>query len=1085
MSKEFKKPIIGSDVQLDITPELQKLIDDALQRETELRTGLRSRAYAKIIDLVSEGEIEGLVDGAKSIFLDETPVQNTDGSYNFQNFFVDSRTGTQAQTYVAGFELVENNISVQTEATFSSAVTRTITNTDIDAVRVVVSIPALYTTDYQGKIVGNEVEISIDLQSDGGGYNTVVSKVIRGKATNPYERSFRIDLTGDPPWDIRLTRVSVDSVAVENQNKTYFKSYTEIIDSKLTYPNSAIVALRVDAAQFQSIPRRAYDLKLLKIKVPTNYDPETRVYTGEWDGNFQVLWSDNPAWAYYDLLTNERYGLGGFIDETQVDKWALYEIARYCDELVDDGFGGFEPRMTCNIYFQTREEAYKVLNDMTTIFRGMAYWTSGSVTAVQDAPKDAEYLFTNSNVVDGMFSYSGASSKAKHTVALVAWNDPEDFYRQKIEYVEDQEAIATYGIITTEVTAVGCTSRGQANRVGRWLLYTEQNESRVVSFKTGTEAAILRPGQIVQIADELVAGTKLGGRIAAATSSTITLDRDYAFDPSGGTLSVMLETGVVETKTITGILGRVVSISGTFSTTPTVAAIWMLSTASLEVQSFRIISVNENSNGIYDVTALAYDSNKYAAVENGLELEERNYTTLNTRPAAVTNLTATESLFEAAGSVRTKVSVSWDKVQDAVSYQLQYFKDNDNEVLLTPQYANEMEIFDVSPGTYTFSVVAFNSLGRRSIVSSITKELYGKLSAPTDVSGFSILPNISNNAVLTWDKATDLDVLIGGQVRIRWTPATSAEWKDSIDIIEALSGTATSAQVPLLEGSYLAKFVDSSGNESENAAVIYTTVPYGNALNAVHTETEHSAFAGTKTNCEVSVDYGGLVISGNDEIDDVPDIDLMDDIDFIGSLYDTATYEFANTVDLGAVYPSRIIANINVQTFDIDDLIDSRLENIDDWTDFEGTLISDVYAKLYMRTTEDDPSGSPTWTEWKPFFIGEYTARGFQFKLEIQTDNVNHNIAIQELSVVIDMPDRTESARNIASGAGTYNAVFTSPFWETPGIVISAYNMATGDYYAISSQTTDGFSIVFRNAGGSAVNRTFDYVAKGYGREII
>lgn len=1080
MSKDNKKLIQGSDIN---DPELLKQIQDELDRQTELRTNIRSIAFAKVIDLVSEGEIEGLVDGLKSVYLNETPVQNADGSYNFSNLVFESRNGTQAQTYIPGFELVENTISVQTEATFSTSVTRTITNPDIDAVRVIVQIPALYAQS-GGEIVGNEVEIKIDLQSNGGGFNTIVNKIIRGKATNPYERSFRIDLTGNPPWDIRLVRVSQDSVSLENQNKTYFKSYTEVIDSKLTYPNSALMALKFDAAQFQNIPKRSYDVKLLKIKVPSNYDPETRVYTGVWDGTFQTLWSDNPAWCYYDLLTNDRYGLGFFIDETQVDKWALYEIAQYCDELVDDGFGGFEPRFTCNLYLQTQEEAYKVLNDMTTVFRGMSYWSSGAITAVQDAPQDAEFLFTNSNVIDGIFNYSGASAKAKHTVALVAWNDPDDFYRQKIEYVEDQDAVAEFGIITTEVTAMGCTSRGQAHRVGKWLLYTEQNESKLLNFKTGSEGAGLRPGMIIQVADELVAGAKIGGRIVSATTTSVVIDRDYELSPTGATISVVLANGTVETKSVVAVSGRTVSISGAFTTAPASPSIWMISNPTTEVQTFRVLSAVENK-GIYEVTALYHDANKYDAIENNISLPERDYTVLNPINAAPTGLTVTESLFESLGIVRTKMTISWDQMPQVISYQVKYYKDNDNEVVLPITSSNEVEVFDIVPGFYRVAVVSINYVGRRSAPAEISKELYGKLSPPGNVEGFSILPSGSNLATLTWDQSIDLDVLIGGLVRLRWSPETNPEWKDAVDIIDALPGTTTNAQVPLLQGTYLAKFVDSSGNESTLASEISTTVPYGNALNAVHTETEDADFLGAKTNCEVSGAYGGLIISGSETIDDVVDFDLLDDLDFLGALESSATYEFENTVDLGAVYPCRVIASINVETFDIDDLIDSKLTLIDSWGDIDGADITDVYATLYMRTTEDNPGGSPTWTEWKPFFIGEYSARGFQFKLELATDNLNHNIVIKNLSVTIDMPDRTEAERNIVSGAGTYNVTFPYAFWDVPGIVVTAYNMQTGDYHEISSQSESGFSIIFKNSGGTAVSRTFDYVAKGYGRELV
>lgn len=1060
-------------------------IIDELNDSFDTNSKLRSKAYAKIVDLVCEGEIEGLVDGLKSVYLNETPVENSDGSLNFENLHIETREGTNAQSYIEGYDSVENTVTVGAEVTNALPLVRRITNTGVNAVKVIIQIPALYEQTTTG-LNGNSVKFKIEIQANGGGYTTLIEKTITGKTANSYERMFRINLTGDAPWDIRVTKVSDDVFALDLQNNLYFKSYTEVIDSKLRYPNSALIAMKINAAQFQNIPSRAYDLKLLKIKIPSNYNPITKVYTGVWDGLFKTdkEWSDNPAWVYYDILTNSRYGLGEFVDATQIDKWALYEIAQYCDEEVDDGFGGFESRFTCNLYLQSQEEAYKVLNDLTTVFRGLSYWSSGGVTLIQDAPKDAEYLFTNANVVDGIFNYQGAVSKAKHTVALVAYNDADDFYKQKIEYVEDVVAVAEYGIISTEVFAIGCTSRGQAHRLGKWILYTEQNESKILNFKAGSEGALLRPGMIIQVADELVAGDRLGGRIAAATASSVTLDGDYDLPTTSGTISVVLPSGVVETKDIVLKSGRVVTIAGTFSETPTNPSVWMISTPTLEVQTFRVLTVAESKEGIYEVTSMAHDSRKFDAIEQDIVLEPRDYTNLNPIPVTPSNLSVVESLFEFAGQVKTRATFSWDEGADGVTYEVTYSRRNDNELITTQILSPSYDLIDTAPGIYDFAVVAINVLGKRSAKATYSKELYGKTSPPVDVSGFSILPNISNVAVLTWDRATDLDVLIGGQVRIRWTPMANPEWNDAIDIIEALAGTSTSANVPLLEGSYMAKFIDSSGNESVNTAEIYTTVPYGNAINAVHTETEDPAFAGVKVGCEYSASYGGLILSGTGLIDDVVDWDLLDDIDFLGALYEEATYNFQNTVDLGAVYPSRITAYLNVEAFDVDDFIDSRVEPIDAWLDFDGNAITDVYAKLYMRTTEDDPGGSPTWTDWKPFFIGEYTARGYEFYLHMSTDNLSHNIVIKDLEITIDMPDRTESQRNLVSGPGAYSATYPYPFWETPSIVITAYNMGTGDYFEVGSQTEAGFSVTFRNSGGTAVSRTFDYVAKGYGREI-
>ena len=706
---------------------------------------LRSISYAQVLDLVSEGEIEGLANGLKSVYFNNTPLQNDNGTYNFTDTTVTLVNGTQSQSHIAGFSAVENEniVGVQVEKS-GSGIVRQITNSDVDAVRVRISVPVLTSQNISnGDISGTTVQYAIDIQSNGGGYipqilgsawdqakvtiasstlaqsntavyqlqiqvknpypattytvqyknqssgtwltagistvdsqitetvNTydseygyqtydvqVLSKIhtmpvqtsgnwemritginlsiigydeynqpiyatppeiisananfgtpyatISGKTTSKYERSHRIQLTGSAPWDVRVRRLTNDSTASSLQNKTYFEAYTEIIDGKFRYPNSAIVGVRIDSSQFNSIPTRAYDLKLLKVKVPSNYNPITRAYTGIWDGTFKVSWTDNPAWCFYDLITNTRYGLGEFIDPTQVDKWALYSIGQYCDQLVDDGDGGTEPRYTCNIYLQNRDEAYTVINSMASIFRGMPYWSSGSLTLGYDAPADPEYQFTNSNVVDGTFNYSGSSLKARHTVALVTWNDPEDNFRQKVEYVEDAESIARYGIIQTEVIAVGCTSRGQANRVGRWILFTEKSETEMVTFKTGVEGNTLRPSQIIQVADKLRAGLRRGGRVTSATTTSITIDDADIQNQSGvigGSISVILPDGTLETKNISYVSGQVITCNSGFSDAPQKNAIWVIETSGVQIQLFRIIAVTEEEGG-FSVSAL-------------------------------------------------------------------------------------------------------------------------------------------------------------------------------------------------------------------------------------------------------------------------------------------------------------------------------------------------------------------------------------------------------------------------------------------------------------------------------------------------
>lgn len=1052
---------------------------------SESADSLQSRSRAKVIDLVSEGEIEGLVDGLKSIYLDETPLQAADGSYNFKGVSVDTRNGTQSQEYLMGFSATESETQVGVEVK-ETPIVRTITNELIDAVRVRISMPQMtYQDPSTGDLTGTEVSYKIELQSGGAGYVEVLTDTVIGKSVSKYERSYRVDLTGPGPWDIRVTRLTAVPTSVTTQNRTIWESYTEIVDGKLRYPNSAVVAIDIDASQFTSIPTRGYDMKLLRIRVPSNYNPTTRAYSGAWDGTFQIAWSDNPAWVFYDLMTSARYGLGSFIPEEQVDKWALYTIAKYCDELVPDGEGGFEPRFTCNAYLQTRAEAFKVLQDLASVFRGMVYWANGTITVTQDSPTDPVYLFTQANVVDGLFTYSGSSSKTRHTVAQVTWNDPEDFYRQKVEYVEDAEGVAKFGLIEAQVTAFGCTSRGQAARVGKWLLYSEQYQTEVVSFKAGLEGSGLRPGEVIKIADPVRSGLRLGGRIKSVSSVNVEIDQPLTIDPATHTFSALLPTGVVEERSIVTALGTSVVLSSTFSQDPQPGSVWLVSSTDVEAQLFKVIGIREAAGGVYEINAIAHDPSKFDYIEEDLKLEPRSISALSEVPDKPKGLAITETLYAVNADVRVKVTVSWNAVVGASSYVVQYQRDNANIQTMPATQSNDVEILNAEPGTYTVSVYAVNPLGVRSTATTGSKKIIGKALPPGDVEGFSLMP-LSGYAFLSWEKSTDLDVLVGGSVRIRHTPELVApEWKNSVDITRALAGSATRAQVPLIAGTYLAKFVDSSGNASVNAAAIVTSVPEHYSINVVETVTESPGFAGARDKMEFFADLGGLGIAAKYTIDEVlEDIDDVGSFDFAGGVAEVATYDFENPVDLGEVFSSRVTAAIEAIAIDSADTIDIRTDLADDWADLDGSFIDDVNVELQMQTTEDDPaSPSAEWTEWKRFVVGEYKARAFKFRLYATSAGNSHTMVVTSLGVTIDMPDRTENLRGLISGAGLYSVSFGAPFHETPAVGVSASDMNSGDYFVITNKTRFGFDITFKNSSGVAVSRTFDVLAKGYGRQ--
>ncbi|WP_110636210.1 TipJ family phage tail tip protein [Salinicola salarius] len=681
---------------------------------------LRSNSVARIIDLLGEGPIEGLVDGAKSIFFDETPLQADDGSWNFNGVNYDTRAGLPDQDHVAGFPSVENETEVSAQVTQDTPLVRTINDADTDAVRVTVQIPALTEQDKKtGDLHGSSVQIAIDVRPSGGSWSTRKTDTIKGKTTSPYQRAYRVELEGTAPWDIRVRRLSADNdddSAIRNE--TYWSSYTAIVDGKFIYPDSALIALEVDAQQFgNSIPSRAYHVRGRLVSVPDNYDPTTRRYSGIWSGAFQQAWTDNPAWIYYDLATNVRFGA----QLKNVDKWALYEIGRYCDELVPNGYGDDEPRFTINTVISSREDAYKVLTTLAAAFRGMMYWGTGTVTVVQDSPAaEGGRIFSQADTEDGEFRYSGSSLKSRHTVALVTWNDPADNYRQSIEVVEDPAGIQQYGWRQTDVTAFGCTSRGQARRVGLWLLYTEREETQTVEFTLGLEHADIRPGEVVKISDRYKAGARLAGRLTNVGTQMVTLDkRPDVASGSGWQLSVQMPNGSIETRDVAGFDGDKATLVAALSTTPMPYAMWMLASANIQPRQFRVVGVKEDSDDLtYTVTALEHNPNKFALIEQGLVLPEAPTSLIPTgRLSPPLDISVESFTYLGGGAQHQGLLISWVKSSDPRTqyYIVNVLPPGENvwqDVGSTDQ--TSLEYRNAPSGEYQIRVRAVDGAGRLS-----------------------------------------------------------------------------------------------------------------------------------------------------------------------------------------------------------------------------------------------------------------------------------------------------------------------------------------------------------------------------------
>lgn len=1046
---------------------------------------LRSRAFARIIDLISEGEIEGLVTGdLKSVYLDRTRVQNTDGSYNFTGITAAFRNGTQNQSHIPGFESVESEESVGVQITADNPVVHTVSDTSVDACRVTIGIPQLTNQNpNNGDISGTSVQIAIDVQPDGGSYTQVISDTIQGKTTTRYQRSYRVALAGTGPWNVRVRRITKDSNSIYLQNTTWWDTFTEIKNAKLAYPNSAIVAAVIDAKQFSNIPTRGYDTKLLRTQIPSNAsvnEDGSLSYSGSWDGTFQVAWHANPAWVFYDMVTTERYGLGQYIDATLIDKWTLYTIGRYCDEQVSNGFGGFEPRFTCNIYFQTQAPAFKVLQDLASVFRGMIYWSSGLIVPTQDSPAEPVALYTKANVIGGKFTRSGTSLDTRHSVALVTWNDPADFYTQKVEYVEDAAAIDRYGIKQTQVVAVGCTSRGQAHRVGKWLLYSEANDTDLISFRCGIDSLYVRPGQIMAIQDADRAGARLSGRLVSATTTSVTIDR--AFTPASGanySLMVMMPDGTVGTANISNIDGTTLTLASALSDTPVAGAVWMVKSNIIDVEKFRVIGITDLGGGEFEISGLEYNALKYAAVEENLILTPVPTSLLNTPPDAPTGIQVSENLYERTGGVAVMVSVAWVPPDRAVSYIFSYQRENGNIVTYDNVVTPLFEIEDAIEGQYVFNIIAVGPTGKRGSPATKTYNVIGKTTKPGDVQNFTLVSIGDGVAHLSLTKSVDLDVLIGGFLRVRWSPSTSgAEWTESVDIGPSLPGVTTNFPVPHVSGTFLAKFVDSSGNQSENAAVIVTSTAILLNSEQITSITESPDFDGTRTNTTYDEDLEGLVLSGSALIDDIEDdVDDWDLIDYLGGIAAAGYYDFPDTVDFGAVYPVSIRSLLSAVGFDALDLIDSRTDLVDSWSDVDGDGVDDTNAGLLVSTSTD----MSTWRDYVPFFIAQVRARGLKFRLALTSETATHNIAVTACGVTIDIPDRTEQQNGITSGTSTYSVTFPTAFYDTPGIAVAPKNMQSGDYFVVSNESATGFDVDFYNSADTPVSRVFDYIAKGQG----
>lgn len=705
------------------------------RQPVEMPDSVRSIARAKILLALGEGEFDGGVDG-RSIYLDDTPLLAADGSVNFPGVTWEFRSGSVDQEHIAGVPAVENELAVGVELKSDAHWVRAVSNTQLSAVRLRLSWPAIQRQQENGDVVGYRIDYAIDIAVDGGAWQEALKASLDDKSTSRYERSHRVDLPeARSGWQVRVRRLTPNQNNNRVADTMRVEAITEVIDAKLRYPNTALLFVEFDASQFQSIPQISVEARGRRVRVPSNYDPQTRSYSGTWDGSFKSTWTSNPAWHWYDIVLHKRFGLGRRIDASMVDKWSLYRIAQYCDQSVPDGKGGQEPRFSCNLYLQSRAEAWTVLRDLAAIFRGMSYWSGAEMVAVSDMPEDEAYTFSPSNTVRGddgsHFNYSSSRQRDRHTLALVNYDNPGNGYQSQPVAVNNDRAQRRYGISQLEITAIGCTSEGEAQRRGQWALLTEELEQDAVTFRTGMDGRGLAPGKIIAVADPVKSGKQIGGRLSAVDGRALTLDRDVEARP-GDRLLVNLPNGKAEARSVQSVVGRVLSVTAAYSETPRPQGQWALQSNSLTTQRFRIMSITRPEDNLFEITALQHNASKFDAIDNGARIELPPVTSIppgvqappqNVRIKAFTKVDQ--------GLAVTSLSASWDAAPNAVAYEAEWRKDSGNWVRVPRTSALGFDVPGIYAGRYLVRVRALNVMEVGSVyASSVETALEGKTTPP-------------------------------------------------------------------------------------------------------------------------------------------------------------------------------------------------------------------------------------------------------------------------------------------------------------------------------------------------------------------
>ncbi|EHF4933314.1 DUF1983 domain-containing protein [Enterobacter hormaechei] len=784
----------------------------------EAPDSIQSIARAKVLIALGEGEFAGGLDG-KSIFLGDsssyTPLQNADGSYNFNNVKYEFRSGTQDQDYIQGFPGIENELQVSYELKQAVPYVRAVSNTQLSALRIRLGWPTLLLQKNNGDKVGTRVEYAIDLSVDGGPYETVVNGAVDDKTTSLYERSHRVNLPkASTGWQLRVRRITPDSTSVNIVDTMRVVAVTEIIDAKLRYVNTALLYVEFDAKQFPNgIPQVVCNPKGRIIRVPDTYDPETRTYSGTWEGVFKWAWTDNPAWIYYDIILNERFGLGQRIDATQIDKWELYRIAQYCDQLVPDGKGGSgtEPRFRCNVYIQDRNDAWTVLRDLAGIFRGMTYWGDNKMYVLADMPRDVWHIYNHASVVEGKFTFADPSETTRNTAALVNWSDPANHYKDTPEPVYDNDLAMRFDYRQLEMTAIGCTRQSEANRRGRWALLTN-GIGEVVTFSTGMDVPPV--GEVIGVAANELAGRTIGGRVSAVNGRSITLDR-AADVKAGNRLFLNLPSGTAQARTVQAVNGNTVTVTTPYSETPEAECNWGVDSDDLFIALFRVTGTRDNNDGTFEVTGTTYNPDIYSAVDTGARLDERPVSVIPPGVQAPPGDIVVDSYSTVNQNIAiTTMRVAWDSVQGAVAYEAEWRRDSGNWISVPRTSSLGFEVQGIYSGRYLVRVRAVNASDVSSVwATSSEVNLTGKVGNPPKPVGFIASDNVVFGIELSWGFPANTDDTLKTEIQYSLTGTED----DAMLLADVPYPQRKYQQMGLKAGQifwYRAQLVDRSGNES-------------------------------------------------------------------------------------------------------------------------------------------------------------------------------------------------------------------------------------------------------------------------------